>query len=74
VVVRRRHRAVARGARLVWEEIARRREEPTNVFYFGKQMITTRVHMMMPAGTDSVPLDVLDYIWEESYDPASQSQ
>ena len=56
------------------EEIARRREKPTSVFYFGKQKITTRVHMMTPAETDSVSLDVLDYVWEDSHVTVSQSQ
>ena len=48
------------------EEIAGRREKPTNAFQFGNQKVITRVHMMVPAGTDSVSLDVLDYMWEES--------
>jgi len=56
------------------DEIAGRREKPTNVFYFGKQKITTRVHMMTPAETDSVSLDVLDYVWEDSHVTVSQSQ
>jgi hypothetical protein len=56
------------------EEIAHRREKPTNVFQFGKQKIVTRVHMMVPADTELVSLDVLDYIWEESYVAFSQPQ
>ena len=56
------------------EEIARRREKPTNVFYFGKQKITTRVHMMTPAETDAASLDVLDYMWEEKYVAAAQPE
>ena len=36
------------------EEIAGRREKPSNVFQFGNQKIVTRVHMMVPAETDSV--------------------
>jgi len=32
------------------------------------------VHMMVPAETDSVSLDVLDYMWEESYAAFTQSQ
>jgi hypothetical protein len=55
------------------EEIERRREKPTNVFYFGKQKITTRVHMTTPADAHYVSLDVLDYMWEDSHVPASQS-
>jgi Fe-S-cluster-containing dehydrogenase component len=46
------------------EQIVWRREKPANVFYFGKQRITTKVHMMVPAGTDAISLDVLDHIWE----------
>ena len=56
------------------EEIAGRREKPTNVFQFGNQKIVTRVHMMVPAETDSVSLDVLDYMWEESYAAFAQPQ
>jgi Fe-S-cluster-containing dehydrogenase component len=56
------------------EEIVGRREKPTNVFQFGKQTIVTRVHMMVPADTDSVSLDVLDYMWEESYAAFAQPQ
>jgi hypothetical protein len=37
------------------------------VFYFGKQRITTKVHVMVPANTESISLDVLDHIWEETY-------
>ncbi len=46
------------------QDIARRRERPTNVFRFGEQAITTRVFMMVPEGRDEVALDVLDYMWE----------
>jgi Fe-S-cluster-containing dehydrogenase component len=49
------------------EEIAKRREKPTNIFLFGNQKIVTRVHVMVPAETDAVSLDVPDYMWEESY-------
>jgi Fe-S-cluster-containing dehydrogenase component len=49
------------------EEIARRREKPANVFYFGGQRIVTQVRMLVPAATEAISLDVLDYIWEESY-------
>jgi hypothetical protein len=55
-------------------EIAKRREKPTNVFQFGKQTIVTRVHMMVPAETEAVSLDVLDYMWEESYVAFAQPQ
>ncbi len=56
------------------DEIAKRREKPTNVFQFGNQKIVTKVHMMVPAETDAVSLDVLDYMWEESYVSFSQPQ
>ena len=56
------------------EEIITRREKPTNVFQFGNQKIVTRVHMMVPAETDSVSLDVLDYMWEEPYAVLAQPQ
>jgi Fe-S-cluster-containing dehydrogenase component len=42
-----------------------RREKPSNVFYFGRQRVTTKVHMMVPEGADSVSIDVVDYVWEE---------
>ena len=45
-----------------------------NVFQFGQQKIVTRVHMMVPAETELVSLDVLDYMWEESYVAFSQPQ
>src|ERR1044071_5198097 len=56
------------------EEIAKRREKPTNVFQFGNQKIVTKVHMMVPAETDAESLDVLDYMWKESYVSFSQPQ
>ncbi len=46
------------------EQIAKRREEPTNLFVFGNQHVKTRVHMMTPPGTDAVSIDVVDYMWE----------
>ena len=46
------------------EEIERRREKATNVFRFGNQTVTTKVFMMVPAGVDSVSVDVADYMWE----------
>ena len=46
------------------EEAARRPSKPTNVFQFGKQIIRTKVSMMVPAQFDAVSLDVADYIWE----------
>jgi Fe-S-cluster-containing dehydrogenase component len=47
------------------EDIAHRREKPTNTFYFGEQKITTQVYMMTPAGTDEVVLDISEFMWEE---------
>jgi Fe-S-cluster-containing dehydrogenase component len=48
------------------EEIAARREKPSNVFKFGNQTITTQVYMMTPPGTDSVTLDITDFMWEKA--------
>ena len=50
------------------EEIAYRREKPTNIFYFGSQKITTKVYMMAPAEREAIALDVVDYMWEENHD------
>lgn len=47
------------------EEIAARREKPSNVFQFGSQTITTQVYMMTPSGTDSVRLDITEFMWEK---------
>jgi Fe-S-cluster-containing dehydrogenase component len=47
------------------ERLAReRRDKPVNVFYFGKQKVTTKVFMMVPPAADSVKVDVVDYKWE----------
>ena len=43
---------------------SRRGDQPTNVFFFGRQRVTTKVFMMAPAGVDAVTLDVADYMWE----------
>lgn len=48
------------------EDIALRREKPSNVFYFGNQKITTQVYMMTPERTDSVTLDITAFMWEKS--------
>jgi Fe-S-cluster-containing dehydrogenase component len=53
------------------EEIARRREKPTNVFYFGEQKITTKVFMMAPAEREGIVLDVVDYMWGETNEVAA---
>ena len=47
------------------DEIDRtRREKPINVFYFGKQRVTTKVFMMAPAEVETVNVDVTDFMWE----------
>jgi Fe-S-cluster-containing dehydrogenase component len=46
------------------EQIAVRREKPSNTFYFGEQKITTKVFMMVPSDRDAVNLDVVDFMWE----------
>jgi len=48
------------------EEIAARREKPSNVFQFGNQTITTQVYMMTPPGTESVTLDITEFMWEKT--------
>ncbi|MDE3197424.1 MAG: 4Fe-4S binding protein [Acidobacteriota bacterium] len=48
------------------DEIALRREKPTNVFQFGDQTITTKVFMMTPPGTETVVPDITEYMWEET--------
>jgi Fe-S-cluster-containing dehydrogenase component len=47
------------------EDIARRREKPSNVFYFGNQKITTQVYMMTPEA-EPVTLDITAFTWEGS--------
>jgi Fe-S-cluster-containing dehydrogenase component len=42
-----------------------RRERPTNIFFFGKQRVTTKVFMMVPEGAGSIAVDVVDYMWEK---------
>jgi Fe-S-cluster-containing dehydrogenase component len=48
------------------EEIAKRREVPTNVFNFGEQRIVTKVFMMTP-DESPVNLDAADFTWEPQY-------
>jgi len=55
------------------DEIAHRREKPTNVFQFGNQRVTTKVFMMVPPEQDSVSIDVVDYMWEERDAPVSEA-
>ena len=45
------------------DAIAARRERPTNVFFFGRERVTTKVFMMAPASRDAIALDVTDYMW-----------
>ena len=35
---------------------------------FGEQKITTKVYMMTPPETDSVVVDILDFMWKEPVD------
>ena len=56
------------------EEISRRREKPVNAFYFGEQRVTTKVYMMTPPDTDSVFLDVLDFMWEDKHASVPQAK
>jgi Fe-S-cluster-containing dehydrogenase component len=44
--------------------LASRREVPVNTFRFGRQVVRTKVQMMVPPGVDSVTMDVADFIWE----------
>ena len=46
------------------ETMAARGERPTNVFFFGRERVTTKVWMMAPAERDAIALDVADYTWE----------
>jgi Fe-S-cluster-containing dehydrogenase component len=49
------------------EKIAReRREVPVNSFRFGAQLITTKVSMMAPRGTEAIVMDVAEHMWEAS--------
>jgi Fe-S-cluster-containing dehydrogenase component len=41
-----------------------RREKPVNVFFFGKERVTTKVFMMTPPEADAVPVDIADFMWE----------
>ncbi len=45
--------------------IAARREVPLNLFRFGAQEVTTKVHVMAPAHASAVVLDVVDYMVQE---------
>ena len=47
------------------ETIAKlRNEKPVNVFFFGRERVTTKVWMMAPANRDAIALDVTDYMFE----------
>ena len=52
--------------------LSERKEIPTNIFHFGNETVKTKVFMMVPAGFDSVSVDVVDYMWEaeSSYETA----
>ena len=41
-----------------------RREKPVNKFRFGNEIVTTKVFMMAPLGTDAIAPYVVDYMWE----------
>jgi len=49
------------------EDIAARREKPSNTFYFGNQKITTQVFMMLPSDRDSLELDITAFMWEKDH-------
>jgi Fe-S-cluster-containing dehydrogenase component len=56
-------------AYLPLEEIRNtRREEPVNTFLFGNERVTTKVFMMVPAGIDSINVDVTEFMWEPDYE------
>lgn len=49
------------------EQIKRERKlQPTNVFHFGNQKVTTKVFMMVPENAEAISIDVADYIWEKN--------
>jgi Fe-S-cluster-containing dehydrogenase component len=55
------------------EAIAReRRETPVRTFRFGNEIVTTKVALMAPPGTDVIDVgvgagtDVIDFMWEET--------
>ncbi len=41
-----------------------RREKPNNVFFFGKERVTTKVFLMIPPEAGEVNVDITDFIWE----------
>jgi Fe-S-cluster-containing dehydrogenase component len=48
------------------ESMLGRRERPTNTFVFGRQTVTTKVSIMLPASVEALSIDVMDYLWEGS--------
>jgi Fe-S-cluster-containing dehydrogenase component len=46
--------------------VAERREKPIHTFRFGRQTVTTKVHLMAPADVPALELDVVDYMWEQA--------
>ena len=50
-------------------ERLRPRSRPIHAFRFGRQIITTRVHVMVPIGSDADPLDVAGARRDEAVNP-----
>lgn len=48
------------------EQIAARRERPTDTFVFGRETVRTKVMLMAPAAVASVVVDVADYVFQEA--------
>ena len=51
-----------------------RREQPVNVFQFGKQTVKTKVSVMLPSGVQSLSVDAADYTWEEEHARGERSE
>jgi len=47
---------------------ADRREQPVNLFRFGRGFVKTKVFMMMPSEQSVAAVDVIDYMWEAHED------
>ncbi len=54
--------------------LAERRERPANVFQFGRQTVTTKVHYMVPVTADRVTIDIVDFMWEQERDAFAVSE
>jgi Fe-S-cluster-containing dehydrogenase component len=48
------------GPRETIEKI--RREHPTNTFVFGRQVVKTKVHLMVGSATEEVEIDVASFV------------